>query len=463
MKSAPGYRQMVAMAWPIILANSATPLLALVDTAVIGNLGSVVDLGAIALGGLLFNFLFWGFGFLRMGTSGYVAQAVGRGDSLEVAATVVRGLTLAALIGIALILLQGLLIDAAMRLFGAGEAVQQTTREYFHVRIWGAPACLGLYVLMGFFIGSGATRTLLLAQLILNGVNILLDILFAGVMGWGARGIALGTVVAEWSTLGIALVLGWRHLRTEVRARLPQLRLALVNVARLRGMLLTNGDILLRTLALLLGFAIFTDQGARFGDATLAANHVLLQLISFSAFFLDGFAFSTEALAGRALGGGDRRVFSVVVRRSSQLAALTAVALAILLMAGGAGIIERVTDMTEVRAIAVDYLPFCALYVLVSFPAFQLDGIFIGTTQTRALRNASLLSTSLFAATVFPLASVWANTGLWSAFILFVVVRALTLAMHYPRSFPAGRGAGGAAMPAAPGDGGETPNGNPDA
>lgn len=435
MTSVPSYRQMLLLALPIILANSATPLLGLVDTAVIGNVGTVADLGAIALGGLLFNFLFWGFGFLRMSTSGYVAQATGRGDALDITATVLRGLVLAIAIGLILILFQWPLLEAAMWLFGAGEQVQETTRAYFKVRIWGAPASLALYVLMGFFIGSGASRRLLLAQLLLNGLNIVLDIVFAGWLGWGARGIALGTVLAEWCTVIVTGAWIGRQLSATVVQQSTELRRMLADRAQLRQIMQANGDILLRTLALLLGFALFTDQGARFGDATLAANHILLQLISFSAFFLDGFAYTTEALAGRAWGSGRYAAFAEVVRRSSWLAAATAILLAIVLLIGGGPFIQQLTDLEEVRQLALRYLPLCALYVLVSFAAFQLDGIFIGTTQTRPLRNASLISTGIFAAAMMPLVALWGNAGLWAAFIVFVLARSMTLAAWYRARF----------------------------
>lgn len=439
--TAPGYRQITAMAIPIILANSATPLLGLVDTAVIGNLGTVTDLGAIALGSLLFNFIFWGFGFLRMSTSGFVAQATGRGDALETLATIARGLLLAVSIGTILLLLQWPLINLALRLFGAGSDVEAITREFFHIRIWGAPAALSLYVLTGYFIGRGATRTLLVVQLVLNGLNIALDIIFAGVFGWGARGIALGTALAEWITLVFAAALVWRGLRADITALRPALKTALLDRAKLRKTLGVNLDILVRTLFLLLGFAIFTDRGARFGDEVLAANHILLQLISFSAFFLDGFAFVTEALVGRALGARQPAVFAQVVRRSSVLAAITALLLCGLLLAGGGWFIAQLTSLEAVRNTALHYLPWCALYVLVSFAAFQFDGIFIGATRTRALRNAAVVSTLIFIAAAVPLAGHFGNSGLWWAFILFVAVRAATLAAHYPGSF-AGIGAG---------------------
>ncbi|MDB6063001.1 MAG: hypothetical protein JWM78_3104 [Verrucomicrobiaceae bacterium] len=433
--SAPTHRQILASAIPIILANSATPLLGLTDIAVIGHYGSVSDLGAIALGSLLFSFLFWGFGFLRMSTSGFVAQASGRNDTLELIATLTRALLLAFAIGALLIASQWPIAMAAMKLLGASENVERIARDYFYVRVWSAPATLGLYVLMGFFIGTSNSRFLLIAQLILNGLNIALDILFAGVAGWGARGIAFGTALAEWLTLFIVAAMTWRLLRTRISVARPQLFSALRDQQKWRAIMSANGDILLRTLSLLSGFAIFTGIGARFGEATLAANHLLLQLISFSAFFLDGFAYVTEALVGRAHGAGERHVFALVVKRTTQLAAITAILLMAVLWSGGRYFIERLTSLEAVRIVAINYLPFCAPYILVSFAAFQLDGVFIGATQTRALRNASLIATSLFSAVCFPLAQAFGNMGLWSAFTLFVVLRAVALAAHYPRAF----------------------------
>ena len=255
----PTHRQILSMAIPIILANSASPLLALTDIAIIGHFGGVADLSAIALGTLLFSFIFWGFGFLRMSTSGFVAQARGRDDDLDQDATIARGLLLAFAIGIALIALQQPIISIAMRIFGADPETKTIAREFFSIRIWSAPATLALYVLTGFFIGSGAGRALLIAQLVLNGANILLDIFFAGVLQMGARGVAFGTALAEWLTLFIAGAMVWRQLRVKIIAVRAQLRAALFNSQKLRALLAANGDIMLRTLSLLAGFAIFTD------------------------------------------------------------------------------------------------------------------------------------------------------------------------------------------------------------
>lgn len=429
---APGYRRIVALAIPIILANSATPLLALSDIAVIGHFGSVTDLGAVALGSLILNFLFWGFGFLRMGTSGFIAQALGRKDPLQVVATLLRALLIAALIGVTLIALQWPLAELAFHLFGGSEGVEASARDYFQIRIWSAPAALGLYALMGYLIGSGRGRMLLALQLLLNGSNLLLDWLFAGALGWGAAGIALGTALAEWLTLLVAMLVIWRQLRSEVVAVRTELRAALRDGSALRALLAANTDILIRTLALLAGFALFADRGARFGDDVLAGNHLLLQLISFSAFFLDGFAYVTESLAGRAFGARNRSQFFAVVRRTTVLAALSALLLALLITALGPQIITLLTTLDPVRDAAIIYLPFAAAYVPLSFAAFQLDGLFIGTTQTRALRDAALLAFALLLLALV-LIGRGSNAGLWASFLLFVIGRALALGLYLPR------------------------------
>lgn len=421
------------IAWPIILANSTVPLLGLVDTAVIGNTGHSVDLGAIALGALIFNFLYWSFGFLRMGTTGFTAQADGAGDAAEVRAILGRALLIAVASGLGLTLLQRPIATLALMLLGASTPVETLARDYLTIRIWAAPASLALYALMGTMIGLGQSGKLLRVQLVLNGLNMLLDILFAGLLSWGVSGIAAGTTIAEWIAVlyagGIIYAL-LKKRRADVEPFWAWSRITEMN--KLRQTLSANVDILLRTLLLLFGFAWFIDQSARFGDVVLAANHILLQFVSFSAFFLDGFAFAAEALVGRAKGTGRRDLFDHAVRSSSQLAAGTALLLGLMLFSLGSLAIAGLTDLTEVRASAVRYLPYAAVYVLLSFAAFQLDGIFIGATGTRAMRNAALLAVVMFLAAWWPLVSWAGNDGLWMALIVYVIARAAALASRYP-------------------------------
>lgn len=431
---APTRASLARQAWPIIVANAAVPSLGLVDTAVIGHFGSAVDLGALALGALLFNFIYWSFGFLRMATTGFTAQAAGAGDEAEVRATLARSVLLGVALGLGLLLLQWPLVQAYFGLMDASAPVESIGREYFAARIWGAPAALALYAFSGALIGLGHSRTLLLVQLLLNGLNAGLDIWLAGSLGMGARGIGLGTAIAEWATCLVAAVVLWRTLRarhSDVAAFLPWARIG--DRARLRRTLSANGDIMVRTFCLLLGFGWFANQGARFGDVTLAANHILLQLVSFSAFFLDGFAFVAEALVGGAAGARDPARFRRVVRLSSELALGTAAVLAAGIWLLGAPVIGALTSLEQVRATAITYLPWTALYVLLSVAAFQLDGVFIGATRTREMRNAGLLSLAVFLLFAWPLAAAFGNHGLWVAFIVFVVARALALLPYYRR------------------------------
>ena len=421
-------------AWPIIVANAAVPTLGLVDTAVIGHFGTAADLGALALGALLFNFIYWSFGFLRMATTGFVAQAAGAGDEAEVRATLARSVMLGVALGLGLLVLQWPLVHGYFAVMDASTAVEQVGREYFLARIWGAPAALALYAFSGALIGLGHSRTLLLVQLLLNGLNAGLDVWFAGALGMGARGIGLGTAIAEWAACLVAAAVLLRTLRARHADASPFLQWSRVaDRTRLRRTLAANGDIMVRTLSLLLGFGWFANQGARFGDVTLAANHILLQLVSFSAFFLDGFAFVAEALVGGAVGARDRNRLRRVVRLSSELALGTAAVLAVGIWLLGGPLIAALTSIPEVNAAAATYLPWTALYVLLSVAAFQLDGVFIGATRTREMRNAGLVSLAVFLLAAWGLAGTLGNHGLWIAFIVFVVARALALLPHYRR------------------------------
>jgi len=416
-----------------VLANSAVPLLGLVDTAVIGHTGTVQGLGAIALGAIVFNFAYWSFGFLRMGTTGFTAQASGAGDEAEVRATLGRALLLAGLLGATLLVLQGAVIGVALALLGPTDEVGALTRAYFGVRIWGAPASLAMFALLGTFVGLGRTDLLLRTQIVLNGLNIGLDVLFAGVLGWGVQGIALGTAVAEWTTCALAMGLAYRVLRGRHVDGDPFWSWARVlDRERARRTLSANADIMVRTLALLSGFAWFTSQGARFGDTVLAANHVLLQLVSTSAYLLDGYAHATEVLVGRATGARALDAFDRAVRATTELAAATAVFLTGVVWWAGPAVIRLLTSHDEVRGTAAIYLPLATAYVGASFVAFQLDGVFIGATRTRDMRNAGLASLAVFLVASWWLVPLWANTGLWVAFVVYVVARGVTLLARVP-------------------------------
>ncbi len=427
------YRYLLQKAWPIILANASVPLLGLVDTAVIGNVGSITDLGAIAFGALIFSFVYWSFGFLRMGTTGFAAQASGAGDEQEVRAVLGRAVLIALCLGVVLILIQWPIGLAAFSLLDGSAPVEAVAQEYFDIRIWGAPATLATFALMGLLIGLGKSRTLLIVQLFLNGLNILLDVWFAGILGWGASGIALGTVIAEWTTV---LLAGWLVYRTlNERKLLTEVFWPKAKIMDLSALLKTasaNLDIMLRTLILVFSFAFFINQSAKFGDTVLASNHILLQLIAFSAFFLDGYAFVVEALVGGAIGAKRSDVFDLAVRRSTVLALITAILLALVIALVGDIAVMLMTDISSVRLAANQLLPFAALYVLFSFAAFQLDGIFIGASFTRQMRDAAALSIVVYFIAWWALSDQHGIQGLWGAMIIYVVARAVALLLFYP-------------------------------
>jgi len=426
------YSYLLQKAWPIILANASVPLLGLVDTAVIGNLGSTADLGAIAFGALIFSFVYWTFGFLRMGTTGFAAQASGAGDEPEVRAVLGRALLIAACVGVVLIAAQWPIGLAAFALLDGSAQVENVAQGYFSIRIWGAPATLATFALMGLLIGLGKSRTLLAVQLFLNGLNAGLDILFAGVLGWGASGIAIGTVLAEWTTLLLAgwLVYGELNRRKSTTDNFwPSAKI--LHWPSLLKTASANIDIMLRTLILVFSFAFFVNQSAQFGDVILASNHILLQLISFSAFFLDGYAFVVEAIVGASIGAKRSDIFDLAVRRSTVLALITAILLALLIGLCGHFAVTLLTDIEAVRIAANQMILLCATYVLLSFAAFQLDGIFIGASYTRQMRNAATLSIAVFLMAWWVLSDS-GTEGLWVAMIIYVVARAMALLGYYP-------------------------------
>jgi MATE family multidrug resistance protein len=399
---------------------------------VLGNFGTLFDLGAIALGALVFSFVYWGFGFLRMGTTGFVAQASGAGDEAEVRSALWRSLLIAGFIGIVLILLQYPIRIFAFELLQASRQTESIAGEYFKIRIWGAPATLGMFALVGVLIGLGESKKLLIVQLFLNILNIVLDVLFAGILGLGAEGVALGTLIAEWFAFVFA---GWMIFNI-LKSRFTDSEKFLsvervLNRSKLLTTLSANTDIMIRTLLLVFAFAWFTNQSAQFGDVILAANYILLQLISFSAFFLDGFAFVAESFVGLAIGSRNRLAFDLAVRKTSELALVTAVFLTILLLLFGSLGISLLTDISDVNQSASTLLYLAAIYVLLSFPAFQLDGIFIGATHTAQMRNASMVAILVFLACWWPLTARFGVEGLWYSFIIYVCARAASLLYYF--------------------------------
>ena len=423
------HRRVLGLAFPIVLANLTQPILGAVDTAVAGHLDSASYLGGVALGGLFFNFVFWGFGFLRMGTTGLVAQAHGAGDPAELRNTVVRALLLAAAIGAAVLALQLPLIDYALRVIGGSDAVQRHARIYCHARIWAAPLALGNYVVLGWLLGTQRVRLALLSQVFINSVNIAAVLLYVYVFDWGVAGIGAATATADALGFLLGAALLW-HGRPR---GLPALnRAALFDTTALKRLVVLNRDIFVRTLCLLSSFGWFAHLGARQGDATLAANALLLNFQTFMAYGLDGFAHAAEALVGAAIGARDRHAFAQAVKVTALWSAFGALGFSLVYWGAGSWIIERLTDQAAVRFAAETYLPWAALSPVISVWGFLLDGVFIGATRTRELMRSMVVSLLVFVATSSALLALHGNHGLWAAMLIFMAARGVTLARYLP-------------------------------
>ena len=419
----------LAIALPIVASNVSTPLIGVVDTAVIGQLGDAYYIGAIAVGAMLFNVLYWAFGFLRMGTTGLTAQADGADDDAELRAVLGRALIIAAVAGAALIVLQVAIGAVAFGLLGASVEVETHARVYFAIRIWSAPAALANYAILGWFIGLGRTSAAFALQIVLNGVNMALDALFVLGLGMGVEGVALGTVLAEV----VAALAGLAYVAHELRRRRGGWDLALIRDAeRMKRMIAVNRDILIRTLCLLFAFTWFTAQGATSGDVVLAANAVLMNFLMLSAYFLDGYAFAAETLAGRAVGQRDAGRFRRAVALSSGWAFATSAVVSIVFALLGPMVIDFLTVNDEVRATARVFLLWAAAAPVVGVACFQLDGVFIGATRTADMRNMMVLSLMAYLAAWWTLTPLIGNHGLWASIHVFFVFRAVTLGLRYP-------------------------------
>ncbi|NDV73539.1 MATE family efflux transporter [Burkholderia cenocepacia] len=423
------HRRVLALAFPIVLANLTQPILGAVDTAVAGHLDGAQYLGGVALGGLFFNFVFWGFGFLRMGTTGLVAQAHGAGDAAGIRLNLLRGLIVAFALGAAVLALQVPLLSFALSALGGSEAVRATALGYSHARIWSAPFALANYVVLGYLLGMQRVRLGLVAQVFINAVNIGAVLLYVYGFGWGIAGIGAATATAD--ACGFALG-AWMLWRLRPHGLAPLAVRALADRAALKRLIALNRDIFLRTLCLLGAFGWFAHLGAQQGDATLAANALLLNFQTFMAYGLDGFAHAAEALVGAAAGARDRRAFRQAVRVTLFWSALGALLFALVYWAAGGWIVARLTDQAEIRAVALRYLPWAAISPIVSVWGFLLDGVFIGATQTQSLMRAMVASLSIFVAATLAAVGTFGNHGLWFALLLFMAARGATLARYLP-------------------------------
>jgi MATE family, multidrug efflux pump len=422
------HRRVLTIALPIMVSNITVPLLGLVDTGVVGQMGQAAPIGAVGLGAVVLSAVYWIFGFLRMGTTGLTAQAVGAGDRGEVAALLTRALMIGFAGGLLLIALQMPMINAALGLAEGSAEVEGLARQYLGIRIWSAPAAIALFGVNGWLIARERTGALLMLQVWMNGLNIVLDLVFVLQFGWGVGGVAWATFIAEWSGLGFGLWL------CRGAFRVPDWRdwARVFDKARLVHMAMVNSDIMIRSVLLTGGFAAFMFIGARFGDVALAANQILIQFLEITAFALDGFALAAEALVGQAMGARSRGR----LRQSAIMTSLWGVVICAGLTLGfgltGGWIIDTMTTAPEVREAARSYLFWMVLAPVLGAPSWMLDGIFIGATRSRDMRNMMILSFAGYVLALVYLVPRFENHGLWAALMVFLVLRGVTLGARYP-------------------------------
>ena len=430
------HRRIWRLAGPIIFSNVTVPLLGAVDTAVVGHLPDPALIGGVAIGATIFTFTYWAFGFLRKGTTGFVAQAFGAGDESELKAVVLRALLLALGIGALIVALQWPILKLSLWLFGASTAVEAYAATYFAVRIWGAPAALINYAVLGWLLGVQNARLAFLTQLFMNGLNMALAVLFVMGFGWGIQGVAAATLIAEIAGAALGLWLLWGSVRRR-GGGWPWARLNAPG--RMAALLKVNLDILIRTLCLMFAFAYFTAKSAGMGDAVLAANAILQHLQAIMAYGLDGFAHAAEMLVGAAIGARDRAGLRAAVRTAAVWGFATAVLFAALYAVAGTVILGLFTEHEAVRAAARDFLPWAIASPFLSVWPFLLDGVFIGATRTAEMRNGMVIALALYLGAASLFIPAWGNHGLWAAFFLFMVARAATLGWWYPRVEAAAR------------------------
>ncbi len=420
--------RVLRIAVPIMVSNATVPILGAVDTGVVGQMGLAAPIGAVGIGAVILTAIYWTFGFLRMGTAGLTSQARGAGMPDEVSALLSRSLLVGLGGGLLLILLQKPVFHAAFLISPASAEVEALARDYMAIRIWSAPAAVAIFGITGWLIAIEKTRSVLVLQLWMNGLNIALDLWFVLGLGWGVEGVAFATFLAEWS----GFVLGLWLCRQAFSIPAWRDRVKVFDGASLRLMASINRDLLIRSLLLEAVILSFLFLAADFGDVTLAANQILIQFLHITAYALDGFAFAAETLVGQAIGARNR----IRLRRSAVLTsfwgAVCVIGLSIGFLVFGARVIDIMATAPEVRIEARVYLGYMVITPLAGLAAWMLDGIFIGATRAADMRNMMAVSFAVYVVAVVALVPWLGNHGLWLALLATLVVRGITLGLRYP-------------------------------
>ncbi len=421
-------KRILQLAVPSIISNITVPLLGLVDVAIVGHIGDAAYIGAIAVGSMLFNVIYWLFGFLRMGTSGMTSQALGRRDLAEVLRLLVRSLSIGVGIGVLFFVLQKWLIGCGLWAMSPETDVVELARRYCYVCIWGAPAVLGLYGFTGWFIGMQNTRIPMMVSLTQNVVNIVASLLLVFVCGMTVEGVALGTVIAQWWGFLMACLFYRFHYR---RLSKYDYRRHLFAAEPLKQFFSLNKDIFLRTLCLVAVNLFFTAAGSRESTIVLAVNTLLMTLFTIFSYFMDGFAYAAEALSGKYYGARNMGAFREVVRRTMGFGAVVAVGFTLLYIVGGENFLSLLTNDKQVIAASGEYFWWAVLIPLSGMSAFVFDGIFVGITQSKSMLCSTGVASASFFGLFFGLHPFWGNHALWLAFILYLLLRGIVLFVIY--------------------------------
>lgn len=424
-------REILALAWPAIASNITTPLLSLVDVAVVGHIGSAVYIGAIAVGGAMFNMLYWLFGFLRAGTSGMTAQAYGAQKLDEAVRTLARSLFTAVIVGVLLIALSRPLGSVVLRFMDADGETQALAWRYFSTAIWGAPGVLVTFALSGWFLGMQSSRPAMWMAIVANSLNIVLCLLFVFVANMSVVGVGLATAVAQWVSAITGLVMLYGRLK---KINYSGWRTGIFNIKALGHLFSVNLDIMLRTLCLIAVTLWFTHSGAVSGAEILAANALLMQLFMLFSYFMDGFAYAGEALGGRFYGSNDTTQLNLMVRKLMRWGFLLSLVGATVYFVGGDFILGLLTDQANVLQVAHDYRLWAVLVPLCGFASFLWDGVYIGITRTRLMLVTMLCSMGVFFALYFWLYQYLGNHALWLAFVAYLLTRGVVQTILYPKA-----------------------------
>lgn len=425
-------RSILKLAIPNIVSNITVPLLGLVDLALMGHLGSEVYIGAISLGGVIFNFIYWSFGFLRMSTSGFTAQAFGEKNRQETITILARALLVATGISLLILLLKGPIEWLSFQLIGGSSDVETLAGQYFRIRVWAAPAALSLFVFSGWFLGMQNARYPMIIAIAVNVVNILLSVFFVFGLKMKSDGVALGTAISQYAGLLIAIFLFLK----KYKYMLPDISLeGILDLKILTNFFKVNTDIFIRTFCIILVFTFFTSKSASIDDTILAVNSLLIQLLLFFSFFIDGFAFAGEALVGKYVGAKKPVQLKKAVKYLFYWGVGLAFAFTLVYFGGVNFILKLLTSQHDVIVAAQPFLFWVVLIPVVSFASFIWDGIYIGATASKAMRNALLGSTFLvFAPVYYFLNPVWENHALWLGMILFMFARGVFQTILYKKA-----------------------------